>query len=764
MDPQSALSYLTAGRAALALCATADRLGIADITYTTVLHSLVNNSRKGIFPTYNELLHLFSDVSFTPDPASSASIYFNSEFFTDLSRVATIAEFLQAVVLVTGTSVHALSSALELLAPSIEPSWSHFQYNSLVDLFVRKAYVAFASLEFDGLTVLREQLNTYTKGLNTTAVKPTPFPHDVARSAVASLSSGAPVADAHHFDLLTKFHDSSLQSTSTPPSALAHAEYALHLECARRRDSSTATDLLHRAFDLSLGNGTRASPALPPPTSAASSRLLPRRARAPDCATTETAPTERPQYAALALASLSAHTGEFTRVSQALDDAVRIAQHNGDDWCQARALGWLAHTTRAPKRRRELLRRTGDAVALAEDELRTPPPRANGGQASSAARITSIARRVGASTGDLRPGSLLVSSAAWLSYAAAPVALRVARAALAAARSERRKNMPLTACEARSLCAVAALVALEETPARGVALLDDQLRVAGDTPDHKAEFSADMSSSFPELDTMRRARTWLAFRRALARRELSKARGLLADVEAFAVCLAGAGGSPAAAAELQLDAMEAQARLYLARGEFAEACNAAHEMRKMAASWSLPERVVDGSLIAARAHLGSGAGSAALPLAVGAVSLSDKLGLCGAHVKASLVLAEAVLVIQGGSDGVEEAEKALIPVLPNAVGGMGKWMRGYARRLYAQIVMAKFGDKEPECDEFVDAVKGLEDGVKAFEDAEDVEGVRDCCYLLAKARNIMGDIEQRDLMARSFRLNVQLILKRERHQ
>lgn len=769
MEPKLALQYLSPARVSLALSTIVDRLGIAEIPFTNVLHTLVEEANKGVLPTYASVLQSFSEVTFTPDNVTNLPLFADPE---QLSHVATVAELLEAIVNECVISVHDLSCALEMLSPTVERSWPHYQPNSLLDLLVRKTYVAYSSLDFDGLTTLRDLLEKYVKKDVATSSSstepphntlPSPFPDDIARAAVAALSSPAP-AKSSHYGLLTELHETSVrQSTdaiSISPSTLAHVEYALHLECTRRRDSTAATALLHRAFDLSLGARVDLpSGAAPRPIP---SQLLPRRVRTQSAVEPIAVPNERAQYGALALAQLSAHSGQFISASRALDDCVRIAQHNGDDWCQARALGWLTHTARSTKRRRELLRRTEDGLALAEDELHAPCTRRQGSAlTSSAARMRSIAARVGAATGDMRPDALLVSAAAWMGYAATPTALRVAKAALSAARTERHGvPTPMSGSEARALCAVASIVAVEESPRRAVAMLDNALRDAI-VPDHATEFATNTSSTFPEMDTLRRTRIWIAFRRAIVRRELVEARQLLADIEAFAVCAAGAGGSPSAAAEMRLDALEARVRLNLAQGEFGDACKTARELREAAAAWSLPERAVEGALLCARAHLGSGSGSAALPLAVGAVALCAKLGLCSAHVKSSLMLAEAMISIQGATDGVSESEKVLIGVLPQAVGGMGKWVRGYARRLFAVVMLSKMRVDEGDSVKYNEIAKALADGVKAYEDAEDIEGVRECLFLLAKVLDAQGDIEQRDLMARKFRLNVECIQRRE---
>lgn len=708
MEPDVAMQHLCPARAVLAVAAVSIRVGKPDRPFIRVLHQHVQQTHQGEDLSYAAILSSFASISFTVSNAHDIS-----DDFPKLNDAHTVSDCVRTLVEYALTSEHALSSLLDLLAPGFN---SEIARNSLVDLFLRKCYVAYASLSYAGLTILRERLTAYESGADEPNF-PAPFPGPVASDTITALSTGVP-AKSKHYQLLKNIHASAEKLNA------ADAEYALHLEAVRRKDAATADVLLHRAFDLSLrtpipeDNSTKVVDAL----------LLPRRLREQQ---KQAAPprSEQAQYAALAHATANARLGSLGAARRALDDAMRIAQHAGDAHCQALTLEWLVNLTR----RRELQR---CPVAIAATSLRNR-------------RADDPPLDLSPLRGDMRPKALLVNAAAWEQHAALPSALAAAKAALASARMKRTMEEKfgsddtalMSSDEARALVAVAKLTAKAKSPTDGIKLLDEEL-VGRERPDVHKDFSDHRATDFPELDILRRGRAWLAFNRAAVRLDIHAAELHLRDVEAWTLATDGEG---------VLDAAESRARLALAREEYDSVAQHAHSYRRFAAAINVPGRSAEGALLLARAYLDAGDGSRALPLALGAQSLAEALGMEEQRVQAAVYVAWATFALGGD---VVSAEKSLAAVMPRAVGGMGVAMRGLARRVHAQLLL-KMYENNQEHDKLRRAAVALEDGAKAYRSAEDLAGVRDCSYLLAKVCNKLGDIKNRDGAAKKYRVCIE---------
>ncbi len=691
MESADALQHLSPARVVLAFSSVSLRLGTSERPFMRVLHRHIQATHRGEELSYAALLSAFAGVAFVVNEEVEVE-----EDLPLLYETHTVSDFMRTFVEYALSSEHALSTVLDYLEP---PSASEIARNSPVDLFLRKCYVAFASLSFGDLSMLRDRLAAYESGADEPAY-PAPFPAYVASAAITALSAGMP-AKPKHYQLLKRVH------TKAGKLNAADAEYALHLEAVRRRDAATADTLLHRAFDLSLG-----APISPSNTvSMVDALLLPRSLREQR---KEGIPPrgEHAQYAALAHASANARLGSLGAARRALDDAMRIAQHAGDAHCQALTLEWLVHLTR----RRELQR---CPVAIAATSLRNrradDPP----------LDLTPL-------RGDMRPKALLVYAAAWQQHAALPSALAAAKAAYASARAARdtEASESMSSEEARALVAIAALTAKEKSPTEGIQVLHSALR-GREQPEVSKEFSDTKATDFPELDTLRRGRAWLEFNRAAVRLDVHAAELHLRDVEAWTLASDGEG---------MLDTTEGRARLALARGEYNEAAQHAHSYRRFAAAANVPGRSAEGALLLARAYLEAGNGARALPLALGAQALADALGMEEQRVLAAVYVAWSTSALGGE---LVVAERALSAILPRAVGGMGVAVRGLARRVHAQLLIG--------VGELRRAVVALEDGARAYRKAEDLGGVRDCVYLRARVCHELGETVARDAAAKKYR-------------
>ena len=71
-------------------------------------------------------------------------------------------------------------------------------------------------------------------------------------------------------------------------------------------------------------------------------------------------------------------------------------------------------------------------------------------------------------------------------------------------------------------------------------------------------------------------------------------------------------------------------------------------------------------------------------------------------------------------------------VLARALEGMGLQVRGKARRLQAQIALAKASCAENSFALYKVAIRTLTQAIKAYECADDIVGLRDCTRMLEK--------------------------------
>lgn len=734
MDSGDALHYLTPQRAALALSAAVLRCGAVDRKFLRILHTHVQASRECSFPTFTELIASYSHLPFQvysfDDPRTESWSEFTNEQISAILNAENTGAVLHNLVESAVKHVHGLTVALDLVAAAPAGAFPIVARDSPVDLFLRKIAVAYVSLNFEALTELNQRLKRYADGDNTQYSAEVPA--SVARSAIAALEHVSPLSESHHKLLRTAHTEASGDLPPHPdimPSpSLANVEYALSLEAGQRRDSSSAIDLLHRAFDLSL-----AAPPAPKATASLSRfPLLPRRKREAQDPPSRGIHDERPQYAALALAALYTRSGALDAASSALDDAMRLAQHHGDDAAQRQVLGWYVHTSARPERRRELVSRVGDPVAEAEDDLRVALP------CDSHERAAAVSDRTGLHTGDLRPSSLLVSAASWETYGSLPTALAVARAAYRV--SEREGGLE----RARALAAVAALTARVDCPSAGVKLLEDELGDATDGPVYDEEFG-DKPTEFPVRDLLRKSLAWLRFQRAIARHELRDASNAMRNIEAYAFCAAGGRGL---VAEAKLDALEAQGLYEFERGDYNAAVNHAHEERRTAADNGLPARVIRGGIAVADGHL-RGIGTLGFKYSVRAGALAERLGFPNLVAEAALRRAHATIRIHSP----EEAARVLLPALPTALS-LGPATRAYARIVHAMLMIERCEsapDREAHDKLMADACVELEDAVALHRKAETLLELRDTCNLLARAYNAIGDLKNRDRIAGIFR-------------
>ena len=100
-------------------------------------------------------------------------------------------------------------------------------------------------------------------------------------------------------------------------------------------------------------------------------------------------------------------------------------------------------------------------------------------------------------------------------------------------------------------------------------------------------------------------------------------------------------------------------------------------------------------------------------------------------------------------------------VLARALGGIGLQVCGRARRLQAQIALAKASCPENSFALYKVATRTLTKAIKAYECADDIVGLRDCTCILAKLYNTVGDIAQRDALAKRYRKVVCELRRRE---
>ncbi|CAM9702336.1 unnamed protein product [Phaeothamnion confervicola] len=98
---------------------------------------------------------------------------------------------------------------------------------------------------------------------------------------------------------------------------LPRAHFLRYLNCLRHRELAGAEDSLHRYFDYAMRRG------------------------GPNAAGDTAGGRHTVQYAALNLAAMHHRLGHWDLAADAFDEAIRVAQQNGDHVCVTYALGWL---------------------------------------------------------------------------------------------------------------------------------------------------------------------------------------------------------------------------------------------------------------------------------------------------------------------------------------------------------------------------------------------------------------------------------------
>lgn len=705
-----------------------------------------------------------------------------------------------------------------------------YEPDGVIACFMRKVCVAFASSSFETQARLDDALRRYVcssesgeKVNGPVQEVPSTF---VTRKAAVSLADGVPVQDDGHFASISYIHAQSREATSATnmalrgmPSigreqrtdmALPAAEFVMHLEAQRRRDCSSAADSLHRYYDLALAEIARdtaaraaAGPRDVSATAAANDEEHDYQLSVRDATFAGDASfrheAQGHQYAALSLAAMHVQFGNHARASVALDHAIRTAQQYGDDACQARALMWIARTSVSNIKRHQLLQHAQDPLSLAREELQTvATPFAEDALVSSSAglifgearkgaslqekdqrhqgaiasaRLQRIQSCVGLARSDFSVDSLLVSAAAWESHASLPTALSIASMALRVAEDEHPGVM--WAGRAHAMVAVASLKAMAGEAVAAITMLTE---AAEGTPGEadcvgrltvKSMFSAGQSSSMPERELLKRCRTWIEFERCLRRCEVRLAGRLAERIAAFGE---GSNGSGLAlgAEDCKLDAIEARCRWSLLCESSQEAAKNADALCRSAAACSRPGRVVEGLRLGAESHLQAGSSNSAMPLALAAVSLSRGLGLEAAHVRCLLTLTDTMLRMDssGSRTSAVAAQRALAPVLPKALEGLGAQTRGCARRLQAECLLALASSSSSVSPDFPRSLddqilEALALALDAYGEAEDLQGQRDCAYILARVHHRRREPKKRNEASRLFKKHAELLAIRQ---
>lgn len=686
-----------------------------------------------------------------------------------LSNITNVADYLVYTVRRID-SPHALSCMVDTFFPpedqhgTLIQGW--YDRDGHIGVFLRKVSALYGALSFESSVEVYEAFRSYVRkgpSADTSTPQSLTQAFDPCKAANA-LANGRPVDS-----------DEAFQSLLQAPQAkrVAANEFALHLEAVRRRDYSDALAHLHRYYDVSLAvvGHSRSVSAMNNATGAADEASAPAQGYQHVLAANGLE-AKGHQYAALSLAALHFHFGHRERAEAAIRDAVRAAQQFGDDVCHSRALQWTARTCMDAERRHQLLRHGNDALALAMEELQTvitPYAREDNLRIAlgvkpgtsfwdndeqyhssvSCARARRIQSRTGIEARDLHVKSLLVSAAGWEDHGSLTTARTVAQLALNISKRARSeiKCTSISRIEARATLAVALLRAKDGQAEAAISELH-ALAESSETAEMKPDFGIGQSSSRPEREFLQRGLTWLRFQRAVALGDREDARQHVETLESYAFRSA-TGSDLMNGFDSELDALNARAQWLLMAEDFDNAARCAKKYLRQAAACTRPARVVDGLRIEAHAQLCAGSHTAALFTALSALSISRGLGLETEKVKSVLLLVEIMLRMDTTSsrDIAHSARSALEHVLPRALEGAGMQVRGTARRLQAECILAT-EDSLATCYENV--VNALEDGVSAFVLAEDRRGVCDCSYLLAHVHNESDRTEQRDCAAERF--------------
>lgn len=754
MEASTAARFLDPRTFVLATAAAAPTVGDAGRGAYPTLFALIAAQSNVHLPKplsphlpFVELATLLAAIPFTVNPNLAARL----PAIPQLSTVQTLADVVVTVLRICVASPDSLHAAFDLVERQTDAAMhGAYEHDSLISCFLRKTYVAFHSLSFDGHARLLRDLRCFILPPHPT-VPFSPRPRDpfaglpaaAINAPASSFRPGLPAAAALLFPRATAAplaapHPNHHHEQNPPhplPHLTAHphtihtattSHYLVHVESLRRRDLTTTLDTLHRYYDCALPLSAH----LPSPS-------------------TDSPDPHAHQYAALSLAVAHATLGNTQYAACALDDAVRAAHAAADRSCHARALSWLAYIEPSSSRRRDLLAHAADPLALAREELTTvtaSTPPDHSATRAAARRMCALSARLSTTSPSTRTQTLLVKAAAWLDHGSAPTALSVARLALRVSRVDphvvgNNKNMEEQSpslLHVRAAVAVAALQALQgdtESALRSLTELSTRLpRECIDGP-----------TALPEQELLHQTVTWLRFERALRR-----GNTLIADTLADRL-VALAAAAPGDAPDLALDAVEAVARAALARADARAAASAADALARKAAAAARPARVVDGLRLRAQAYLQGGTANDALAVALAAVSLGRGLGVERAYVRCVVTLAEIMMRLDGVA-GARRGLRALEGVLPVALEGLGELERGRTLRVRAECVLAAGcrADKQGEADGLEEVVEMLDEAREAFAKVEDVSGLRECAYLLARVHDSRGDEIRRNDMSRCF--------------
>ena len=785
MDSASAVRYLQPRPFVIALAAGAATLGEVGVRAYPLLYALVADEvgtphavdlpplSSSTAKSFSDILSVIHQIGFRPD----SHIAQRHALRLPAARITTLEQVLRVVLDAVLRSPDGLQKAVQLMDVNADPDIRRrYERDGVIACFLRKVCVAFASLAFDALSRLLHDLRLFVHP-NPAATIPSytaratlPAPH-VSRQAALDLAKGLPIqseAELNAFaDLFVESRKpvaaTNLAMQSLPSlgrerrtqMTLPSVDYVMQLESQRQKDLVTAVDALHRYYDLSLSEigyesaRTNANRAVARMDEQAGDR-------------NGMYDAQGHQYAALSLGVLHAHFGNPEYASVALDDTIRAAQHCNDDACQAKALSWIARTSSSVARRHQLLRHGNDQLALAKEEVSavfTPvsdgvPDSVNlhsmltsGAKAIrtgttegriAAGRIARIQERINYRRPETRVDSLLVSAAAWESHAAVPAALSVAKMALSYA--EREEQGRLSSSKSRALAAVASLSALEGDFQGAKRMLEKAIKV------ENQQRRSTGAASKPELELLSTCLLWLEFQHSLSEGDTVTARKRSETLTGLSESCKPNTIGPLGE-DLALDALEARCRVHLACQASQAAAKEAEALCRRAASLARPGRVVEGLRLRAEAHLLGDSYHAALPAVLAAVSLSQGLGLEGAHVASVLTLTETLLRMQEHEPATcgPQALRALQPVLAKAVGGMGLGVRARACRLHAECLMAvaAAAGRAPEAE-----VVRLLGEAHAMGGAE----AEMCLYLLARCHEWRGERKERNAAARGLRM------------
>lgn len=702
MDAPSAARFLQPFPFLLALAAATPTLAELESPFYPTIYRLISAHTKQASPlpplTFSALQKSLHQILFTSRPDAP-------DVPSDLRTLSQLLVHILSSVL---SSPDAVYGTLALIEPQCDAAMgSAYEANAAVPLFLRKVVVALYSLTFEALTTLHARLRQYATEPH--AVPPTkPALHLAAKQ----LTQGRPLPP-HVFATLT-----SAPTQHAP-------DYLSHLEATRRADASLSLHHQHRHFDRSYSHILRANPKL----------------------------QHAHQYAALTHAHHHLNFAAPLHAQIALHDTMQAALTAADPVCQHRALSLLPEVEPRLPVRHALLSHANDVSAQTREQLLTvlPAPDARPQHPAlpvSAARMVSISARLPFARCEARVNTLLISSAAWLSHADVPTALGVARLAL---RVARRSDMGRDVVHAAT--AVASLMALEGDVTSSFGLLRDM----DNALDAFSQHDQDSSTVQPEREMVMRCRTWLRFERCVRRGETVCAKTLSVHVAASAEASVN-NALMLSCQDLELDALEARCRWRLAIGDAHAAAEEADLMARRAAVLSRPARVMEGMRLRAEAHVKGGSPNSALSVAVAVVSLSEGLGLEAARIRGVLTLTEVILRM-GGSGAGERALAALTEVMPIALWGLGVLVCARAYRLHAECMMAVAAEEGDVPNARVVDTVGL--AIEGYERCEDVNGIRDCLYILARLHHWRGDVAERNKVAGKFNEHVRDMSRRQ---